>query len=64
MSFTLLLEMGYESKRVEICLCKRPGQKKYLRFRSLGEGYRDEDLERIFKENRYKMAIPILKNGT
>ena len=45
----LLLEMGYESKRGKYVSVKGPGQKKYLRFRSLGAGYRDEDLERIFK---------------
>ena len=45
----LLLEMGYESKRGKYVSVKGPVQKKYLRFRSLGAGYRDEDLERIFK---------------
>ena len=45
----LLLEMGYESKRGKYVSVKGPGQKKFLRFRSLGAGYRDEDLERIFK---------------
>lgn len=45
----LLLEMGYESKRGKYVSVKGPGQKKYLRFRSLGAEYRDEDLERIFK---------------
>ncbi len=45
----VLLEMGYESKRGKYVSVKGPGQKKYLRFRSLGAGYRDEDLERIFK---------------
>ncbi len=44
----LLLEMGYESKRGKYVSVKGKGQKKYLRFRSLGAGYRDEDLERIF----------------
>lgn len=45
----LLLEMGYESKRGKYVSVKGKGQKKFLRFRSLGAGYRDEDLERIFK---------------
>lgn len=44
----LLLEMGYESKRGKYVSVKGKGQKKFLRFRSLGAGYREEDLERIF----------------
>ena len=44
----LLLEMGYESKRGKYVSVKGPGQKKFLRFRSLGAGYREQDLERIF----------------
>lgn len=44
----LLFEMGYENKRGKYVSVKGKGQKKFLRFRSLGAGYRDEDLERIF----------------
>lgn len=44
----LLLEMGYESKRGKYVSVKGKGQKKFLRFRSLGAGYREQDLERIF----------------
>lgn len=44
----LLLEMGYESKRGKYVSIKGKGQKKFLRFRSLGAGYREQDLERIF----------------
>ena len=53
----LLLEMGYESKRGKYVSVKGKGQKKFLRFRSLGAGYREEDLERIFAgETREKVA--------
>ena len=53
----LLLEMGYESKRGKYVLVKGKGQKKFLRFRSLGAGYREQDLERIFAgESREKVA--------
>ena len=44
----LLSGMGYEIKRGKHIAVKGKGQKKYLRFRSLGVGYRQEDLERIF----------------
>ena len=53
----LLLEMGYESKRGKYVSVKGKGQKKFLRFRSLGAGYREQDLERIFAgESREKVA--------
>ncbi len=53
----LLLEMGYESKRGKYVSVKGKGQKKFLRFRSLGAGYREQDLERIFSgESREKVA--------
>ena len=53
----LLLEMGYESKRGKYVSVKGKGQKKFLRFRSLGAGYREQDLERIFAgETREKVA--------
>ena len=46
--FQLLEEMGYEIKRG-----KRPGlkgreQKSFIRFKTLGDGYREEDLEKVF----------------
>ena len=44
----LLLEMGYESKRGKYVSLKGKEQKKFLRMRSLGAGYREEDLERYF----------------
>lgn len=54
----LLLEMGYKSKRGKYVSVKGKGQKKFLRFRSLGVGYREQDLERIFAgESREKVAI-------
>lgn len=53
----LLLEMGYESKRGKYVSVKGKGQKKFLRFRSLGAGYREQDLERIFAgETREKVT--------
>ena len=53
----LLLEMGYESKRGKYVSVKGKEQKKFLRFRSLGAGYREQDLERIFAgETREKVA--------
>lgn len=53
----LLLEMGYESKRGKYVSVKGKGQKKFLRFRSLGAGYREQDLERIFAgESREKVV--------
>ena len=53
----LLREMGYESKRGKYVSIKGKEQKKFLRFRSLGAGYREQDLERIFAgESREKVA--------
>lgn len=43
-----LEELGYEIKRGKHVSVKGPGQKKFLRFRSLGAGYREEDLEKVF----------------
>ena len=53
----LLLEMGYESKRGKYVSVKGKGQKKFLRFRSLGAGYRDEDLERIFSGETVQKTV-------
>ena len=44
----LLQEMGYEVKRGKYISLKGRGQKKYLRMRSLGAGYREKDLEKVF----------------
>ena len=53
----LLYEMGYESKRGKYVSVKGKGQKKFLRFRSLGSGYREEDLERIFSGETLQKPI-------
>lgn len=44
----LLEEMGYEIKRGKHVAIKRPEQERFIRFRSLGTGYREEDLEKVF----------------
>ncbi|MBO6208734.1 MAG: relaxase/mobilization nuclease domain-containing protein [Lachnospiraceae bacterium] len=44
----LMEEMDYEIRRGKYISVKGKNQKKFLRFRSLGEGYREEDLERVF----------------
>ncbi len=44
-----LEEMGYEIKRGKHASIRRNGQERFVRFRSLGEGYREEDLEEFFK---------------
>ena len=46
-----LEEMGYEIKRRKYISLKGGNHKKLLRLRSLGEGYRDEDLERFFSKD-------------
>ena len=43
-----LEEMGYEIKRGKCISVRSPEQRKFLRFRSLGVGYREEDLEKVF----------------
>lgn len=44
----LLEEQGYEIKRGKYISVKGMGQKNFLRLRSLGTGYREQDLEKIF----------------
>ena len=44
-----LQEMGYEIKRAKHIGIKGEGQKSFLRFDSLGAGYREEDFEKVFK---------------
>ena len=53
----LLLEMGYESKRGKYVSVKGPGQKKFLRFRSLGAGYREPELDRFFAGESRSVAV-------
>ena len=54
----LLEEMGYEIKRGKYISVKGGDQKKFLRFRSLGAGYREEDLERVFSGETKHTANP------
>lgn len=44
----LLRKMGYEMKRGKYISLKGRDQKKFLRMRSLGAGYREQDLEKVF----------------
>ena len=44
----LLEEIGCEIKRGKHVSIKGPGQEKFIRFRSLGAGYREEDFEKVF----------------
>ncbi len=44
-----LEQMGYEVKRGKHTAIRRDVQERFVRFRSLGEGYREEDLEAVFK---------------
>lgn len=44
-----LEEMGYEIKSAKHIGIKGEGQKSFLRFDSLGAGYREEDFEKVFK---------------
>ena len=44
----LLTEMGYDCKRGKYISLKGRGQEKFLRMRSLGAGYRESDLEKVF----------------
>lgn len=43
-----LAGMGYEIKRGKYIAVRGKGQTKFLRFRTLGAGYREEDFEKIF----------------
>lgn len=55
----LLLEKGYESKRGKYVSVRGKGQKTFLRFRSLGAGYREEDLERIFAGEAREKVVDV-----
>ena len=44
----LLQGMGYEIKRGKNIAVRGADQKKFVRFRSLGAGYSEQDLERVF----------------
>ncbi len=56
----LLEEMGFETKRGKYVSVKMYGQKNFIRFRSLGDGYREEDLERVFRGE--KKFVPGVRN--
>lgn len=50
----LLEEMGFETKRGKYVSVKKSGQKNFIRFRSLGDGYREKELEKVFHgEKKY-----------
>lgn len=44
---SFLEQQGYEIKRGKYTAVKGKEQKRFIRFRSLGDGYRDEDLKKI-----------------
>lgn len=56
----LLEEMGFETKRGKYVSVKMHGQKNFIRFRSLGDGYREEDLGRVFRGE--KKFVPGVRN--
>lgn len=56
----LLEEMGFETKCGKYVSVKMHGQKNFIRFRSLGDGYREEDLERVFRGE--KKFVPGVRN--
>ncbi len=55
---TMLREMGYEVKSGKYISIKNGEQKRFLRFRSLGAGYRESDLIRIFSGERVQYNKP------
>lgn len=59
-----LEEAGYETKRGKYCAIKSKEQKSFIRFRSLGAGYREEDLEKVFAGECKHEANPVQKNAT
>lgn len=58
-----LEEIGYEIKRGKHIALKRSEQAKFVRFRSLGAGYREEDLERVFSGEAKHTADPKLERA-
>ena len=58
----LLTEMGYECKRGKYISFKGHGQRKFLRMRSLGAGYRESDLEKVFAGESSFSPDPKLQN--
>lgn len=58
-----LEEAGYETKRRKYCSVKSKKQKTFIRFRSLGAGYREEDLEKVFAGEMQHEADPVKKKA-
>lgn len=58
-----LEEAGYETKRGKYCAVKSSEQKSFIRFRSLGAGYREEDLEKVFAGETKHEANPVQKKN-
>ena len=58
----LLEEQGYEIKRGKYISVKGLNQKNFLRLRSLGEGYREQDLKKIFSGEMEHEATPKRKD--
>jgi hypothetical protein len=59
-----LQEAGYESKTGRHYAIRGPGQKRFIRFRSLGEGYTEEDIrKRIAGEMEFSADEQRYKNG-
>lgn len=58
----LLREMGYETQQGKYISVRGGGQKKFLRFRSLGEGYTEQDLENLLSgksDSKIDMLVDI-----
>ncbi len=54
--------MGYKVKRGKYVSMKGKEQKKFLRMRSLGAGYREVDLEKVFAGETEFTPDPKLQN--
>lgn len=50
----LLREMGYEIKQGKYISVRKSEQNKFIRFRSLGEGYTEQDLENLLSGKNSK----------
>ena len=58
----LLEEMGYEIKKQKYISVRGNSQKTFIRFRSLGAGYRDDDLYRILSGEEKHVPDPKRKD--
>lgn len=52
----LLMEQGYEFKRGKNPAVRGKGQKRFIRLKSLGDGYNPEDIEKIISEEKEQTA--------